>query len=118
MKFLKSHEWIEVDGNVAKIGLSDYAAKELGDIVYISLPEIDSDVSCGEEFGEVESVKAVSSVYSPCCGKVIAVNEELEGAPELVNQNPLGTWLIEVEYQGSKCELLDEEAYKEYLKTL
>lgn len=79
--FSKSHEWVKIEGSKAQIGLSDYAQQELGDIVYVNLPELGSDVECGKAFTDIESVKAVSEVLSPVCGKVVAVNEELADAP-------------------------------------
>lgn len=118
MKFLKSHEWINIEGKTAKIGISDYAEKQLGDIVYISLPEVGGKVTCGQEFGDVESVKAVSSVFSPCCGVVIATNTDLDGTPEMVNESPYDAWFIEVEINGLSDQLMTEEQYKEYLLTL
>jgi len=116
MKFSKSHEWIKVEGNTAKIGLSDFAQKELGDLVYVNLPEVGTEVKCGEAFTDVESVKAVSEVLSPCCGKIIAVNEELDGAPEMINEDAFGAWIIEVEVAGLADDLMTEEEYNEFIK--
>ena len=116
MKFSKSHEWIEVNGNTAKIGLSDHAQKELGDIVYVNLPEIGAELKCGEAFTDVESVKAVSDVMSPCCGKVIAVNEALDNDPAEINNDPYGAWIVEVEVTKLADDLMDEAAYQEFIK--
>lgn len=112
MKFAKTHEWIKVDGTKGKIGISDNAQKELGDIVYIELPEVGSEFSAGDVLCEVESVKAVSEIYAPVDGKVIAVNEELEDSPELVNEDAMANWICEIEITGDTSALLSEEEYK------
>ena len=88
LKYSEDHEWIKVDGNTATIGITDFAQSELGDIVFVELPEEGDDISTGDSFGSVESVKTVSELYAPVSGKVVAVNEELEDSPELVNENP------------------------------
>lgn len=97
LKFLKSHEWVLFDGEKVKIGLSDFAQDQLGDIVFIDLPDEGDEVVKGESFADIESVKAVSEAYSPLTAKVSAINEELIDNPELINSAPLDTWLIEVE---------------------
>ena len=114
--FAKSHEWALIEGSKAKIGLSDHAQHELGDLVFINLPAVGDKVECGKPFCDVESVKAVSEVMSPVCGTVLAVNEELESAPETINNDPMGAWICEVEVSGQSDELMDEAAYKEFLK--
>ncbi len=116
IKYSKSHEWINVEGNKAKIGLTDYAQKELGDLVYVNLPEVGSEVKCGEAFTDVESVKAVSEVLSPCCGTVVAVNDELENAPEKINEDAMNAWIVEVEVKGLADDLMTEEEYAAFIK--
>ena len=108
-----SHEWVKVDGDVAIIGVTDYAQAEMGDITYVDLPEVDDEVSQGEDFGALESVKASSELYSPVSGTVIAVNEALEDAPELVNEDAFANWIIKVQ-MSDKAELeslMDAAAY-------
>ena len=108
-----SHEWVKVDGDVAIIGVTDYAQAEIGDITYVDLPEVDDEVSQGEDFGALESVKASSELYSPVSGTVIAVNEALEDAPELVNEDAFANWIIKVQ-MSDKAELeslMDAAAY-------
>ena len=113
LKYSESHEWVKVEGNVAYIGVSDFAQKEMGDITSVDLPEVDDEVSKGEDFGALESVKASSELYSPVSGTVVAVNEELEDAPELVNEDAFANWIIKVE-MSDKSELeslMDAAAY-------
>ena len=108
-----SHEWVKVDGDVAIIGVTDYAQTEMGDITYVDLPEVDDEVSQGEDFGALESVKASSELYSPVSGTVVAVNEALEDAPELVNEDAFANWIIKVQ-MSDKAELeslMDAAAY-------
>ena len=89
-----SHEWVKVDGNVAIIGVSDFAQEEMGDITYVDVPSEGDEVVKGEDFGALESVKASSELYSPVSGVVVGVNEELDGKPELINEDPYGAWII------------------------
>lgn len=110
--YAKTHEWAAVEGTKAKIGISDFAQQKLGDLVFVSLPSVGETVRAGECFCEVESVKAVSEVYSPVDGKIIAVNEALEDAPELINEDAMSAWICEVELKGKVQNLLDEEGYK------
>lgn len=111
--FLKSHEWVQfLDDTTARIGISEYAQKELGDLVFINLPEVGDELVAGEEFADVESVKAVSSIYSPVSGIVKAINEELLDHPELVNSDAFDAWFVEVEDIGDRSELLTEGEYK------
>lgn len=112
MKFAKTHEWVKIEGNKAKVGLSDHAQSELGDIVYINLPELDTPVTIGKAFTDVESVKAVSEVLSPVSGVII----KLDTAPEKINEDPYGAWIIEVEVSEVSDELMTEEEYKEFIK--
>ena len=115
-KFSKSHEWVKEEGNnVVKVGLSDFAQSELGDIVYVNLPEVGTKVELGTAFTDVESVKAVSEVFSPVTGVVTAVNEELADSPELINNAPYDAWIVEVEVEAVE-ELMSEEEYAEFCK--
>ena len=97
IKYADSHEWIKVEGNIGIIGISDYAQHSLGDIVYVDLPSEGDDISKGEEFGAVESVKAASDLYLPVSGTVIEINSELESTPELINQDAYENWIIKIE---------------------
>lgn len=111
--FTKSHEWVEfLDDTSARVGISDYAQNELGDLVFIGLPEEGDEVSVGESFADVESVKAVSNVYSPVSGTVKAINENLLDQPELVNTDAMDAWFVLVENISDKADLLTEEEYK------
>lgn len=114
LKYSKSHEWIDFSGDVAKIGITDFAQSSLNDIVFVNLPEVGDAVSAGESFGEVESVKAVSDVLSPVSGSVSAINEALLDAPEQINADPYGSWLIEVAQPTAQQELLDAAAYETF----
>ena len=118
MKILyrESHEWAAIEGNTAKVGLSDHAQSELGDLVFINLPEVGADVTAGEVLCDVESVKAVSDVYAPVSGKIVKVNEELESSPELINQDAMGAWICEIEVTEVPDNLMDEAAYEEFIK--
>ena len=113
-----SHEWVKVDGDVAIIGVTDYAQAEMGDITYVDLPEVDDEVIQGEDFGALESVKASSELYSPVSGTVVAVNEALEDAPELVNEDAFANWIIKVEMSDKEEleSLMDAAAYAEIAK--
>ena len=114
--YSESHEYVKVDGNFGYIGITDYAQHALGNIVYVDMPEVDDDVEAGDEFGAVESVKAASDLISPVSGTVIEVNEELEDAPELINQDAFGNWIIKVEL-SDKSELdnlMDAKAFGEF----
>jgi glycine cleavage system H protein len=112
--YSESHEWVKVEGNVAVIGISDYAQHSLGDLSYVDLPEVDDEVTAGEDFGAVESVKAASDLICPVSGTVVEVNEELEDAPELLNQDAYANWIIKVEMSDpSELEaLMDAAAYE------
>lgn len=116
MLFAKTHEWVEFlaeDG--VRIGLSDYAQHELGDLVFVNLPEEGDEVIAGEVFADVESVKAVSNVYSPVTGIVTAVNEDLLDQPELINQSPYEAWFIEVKDVSDKEDLLTRDEYEKFI---
>ena len=114
--FRESHEWVAIEGKLAKVGISDHAQKELGDLVFINLPEVGAEVTAGETLCDVESVKAVSDLYAPVSGKIVKVNEELEGSPELINQDAMGAWICEIEVSEVPDDLMDEAAYKAFIK--
>ncbi len=116
-RYSREHEWISVDGSIGSIGITDYAQNSLGDIVFVDVPKVGDTVTASAIFGSVESVKAVSDLYSPVSGKVTAVNEELKTAPDKINQDPHGTWIIKVEL-SNKAELdalLDAAAYQAFI---
>ena len=114
LKYSESHEWVKVEGNIAVIGVADFAQKEMGDITYVDVPDVDDEVTAGEEFGALESVKAASDLISPVSGTVCAVNEELEDAPEAINADAYANWIIKVEMSDpSELDaLMDAAAYK------
>lgn len=119
LKYAKSHEWVKYEeGGTALIGLSDYAQKELGDLVFINLPEEGDDLEAGEPFGDVESVKAVSDIFSPFTAKIIAVNEELLDSPQRINTDPYEAWFVKVENITDEEELISAEEYEAYLEEL
>ncbi len=112
LRYSKSHEWVKfLDDTTALVGLTDYAQDALGDLVFVNLPEEGDEVTVGESFGDVESVKAVSDVYSPVTGVVGKINEELLDAPERMNEAPYDAWLIQVENITEKQELMTAEEY-------
>lgn len=116
LKYTKSHEWVlKLDDGAVRIGLTDYAQQELGDLVFVDLPQVGDAVTAGESCCEVESVKAVSPVYSPVSGTVRVVNEALLDAPETINNAPYDAWLIEVENVSGTGELLDAAAYEQVI---
>ena len=112
--YSESHEWVKVEGNIAIVGITDFAQHAMGDLSYVDMPEVDDELEKGEEFGAVESVKAASDLYSPVSGTVIEINEELEDAPELLNQDAFANWIIKVEMSDpSELEaLMDAAAYE------
>ena len=112
LKYTKSHEWIKEENGVATVGITDFAQDALGDVVFINLPEAGDEVVAGESFGDVESVKAVSDLLSPVSGIVKAVNEELIDAPEMLNSDPYGAWIIKIEQINDREELLDADDYE------
>ena len=118
MKYAKSHEWVKKDGDIYLVGITDYAQKEMGDIVYVELPEIGASVTINESACELESVKAVAPVESPVTGVVSEVNGALEDDPALLNSDAENCWIYKVENPVLSCELMDEEEYLNYLKTL
>lgn len=118
--YLPSHEYIKVDGNIGYVGVSEYAANQLGAVTYVDMPEEGDEVVAGEEFGAIESRKAASDLYSPVSGEVVEINEELADDPKLVNNAPLEAWIIKVKIADSSEleDLMDQEAYDKYLTTL
>ena len=121
LKYAKEHEWVQKEGDTFKIGITDYAQDQLGDIVFVELPEVDSDFDKGDEFGTLESTKAVSEIYLPIGGKIVAVNEALEDEPELVNSAPYGDgWMVAVAPSdpAELDTLMAKDAYLELLKGL
>ena len=114
MKYSKDHEWMKEENGVVVIGISDFAQDALGDVVFVNLPGEGDEVTAGEAFGEVESVKAVSDLVSPVSGTVCAVNEDLLDEPEQLNKAPYDAWLIKVENVGDTSELLDAAAYEAF----
>lgn len=119
LKYTTSHEWVKViEDNVVEIGLTDYAQGELGDLVFVNLPEVDDEVVAGDAFADVESVKAVSDVISPVNGVVTEVNEELLDTPEAINEAPYEAWLVRVGDVDFGEKLMSAQEYEDYLKTL
>ena len=119
LKYAKSHEWVKMlDEETALIGLTDYAQDALGDLVFVNLPEAGDEVTAGEAFADVESVKAVSDVYSPVTGTVEEVNEALLDAPESINESPYDAWLVKIGSVTDTEELMSAAEYEAYVKTL
>jgi len=119
LKFLSSHEWVLVEDNIATVGISDHAQELLGDLVYVELPEVGSVISAGDSVGVVESVKAASDTYAPVSGEVVEINEELEGAPDRINNDPYGDgWMYKVSLEDPEEieDLLDAEAYADSIE--
>jgi glycine cleavage system H protein len=119
LHYSKDHEWVRVDGNIAIVGITDYAQDSLGDVVYVELPKVGDDFAANEAFGSVESVKAVSEVFSPVSGEIVGINEALADAPEKVNQEPYGEgWMIRVQMSnpGEVDSLLTAAEYEDFTK--
>ncbi len=119
LKYSKDHEWMKVDGGKAKIGITHYAQDALGDVVFVELPEEGTSFGAHEGIGVIESVKAVSDVYTPVSGEIVAANEDLLDAPELINEDPYGKgWLVEIELNDAAQleDLMNAEEYEEFLK--
>ena len=114
LKYTKDHEWLKMEGDVAVVGITDFAQNALGDIVFINLPQEGDAVTAGESFGDVESVKAVSDVMSPVSGTISAVNSDLEDAPENLNSDPYGSWIIKIESIRDTEDLMDAAAYEAF----
>jgi glycine cleavage system H protein len=117
-RYTREHEWIKVDGNQATIGITDYAQNSLGDIVFVELPKVGDQISAGKTFGSVESVKAVSELYAPASGKVVAVNDGLADAPEKINSDAHGSWMLRIALAdpGEVNGLLSSADYEKYVK--
>lgn len=113
LRYSDSHEWVSLDGEVATVGITDYAQHALGNIVYVDMPEVSDEVTAGEDFGAVESVKAASDLISPVSGEVIEINEDLDGQPELLNEDPYANWIMKVKVNdpGEVSNLLDAKDY-------
>jgi glycine cleavage system H protein len=119
LHYSKDHEWVRVEGNVAIVGITDYAQDSLGDVVYVELPKVGDDFAANESFGSVESVKAVSEVFSPVSGEIVGINEALADTPEQVNQDPYaGGWMIRVQLSnpGEVDSLLTAAEYEDFTK--
>ncbi|SHF30174.1 glycine cleavage system H protein [Seinonella peptonophila] len=119
LRYTKEHEWVKIEDNQVRIGITDFAQDELGDIVFVELPEVGQEIKANTSFGNVESVKTVSELYAPIDGKVVAVNEELDGSPENINDSPYEEgWMIIVEPNNVNDveELLTAEQYKEVIE--
>ncbi len=114
LRYAESHEWVKVDGDIATVGISDYAQHALGNIVYVDMPEVGDEVVAGEDFGAVESVKAASDLLSPVSGEVVEVNEELEDTPEAINNDAYESWIIKVKISDPSelDKLLDAAGYE------
>jgi glycine cleavage system H protein len=111
LKYTKDHEWVKISGSDARVGITDYAQKQLGDVVYLELPEVGRRVNKGDVFGTIESVKAVSELYSPVSGEVTDINRTLAEKPEAVNTNPHDSWMIVLRMTGGGEDLLDAAQY-------
>ena len=118
LKYTKDHEWIELSGDRGKVGITDYAQQQLGDVVYVELPEVGAKLKQGQSFGTIESVKAVSELYAPVSGEVVEVNVALKDKPESVNRDPHGSWMIviKVANPGEAAALLDSAQYSDLTK--
>lgn len=115
--YSETHEYVNVEGNTGFIGISDYAQHELGNVVYVDMPEVGDDIEAGEDFGAVESVKAASDLIAPVSGAVVDINESLIDNPRLVNEDPMANWIIKVELTDPSelDNLMDEKAYKAFI---
>ena len=113
LKYTKEHEWIRIDGDTGAVGITDFAQQQLGDVVYVELPDVGAIIAAGDVFGTIESVKAVSELFAPVSGQVVAVNTDLKSSPELVNNKPHDTWMIKVHFtKRAEVEaLMDVTAY-------
>jgi len=117
--YTKSHEWLTIEGKSATVGITDFAQAQLGDVVFLELPNPGRKLETGESFGVVESVKAASDLYAPVAGRVAAVNDKLAGKPELINSDPYGDgWILKLDLSGElPSDLMDEDAYKKFAET-
>jgi glycine cleavage system H protein len=114
LKYTKDHEWIRISGDTAEIGITDFAQNQLGDVVYVDLPEVGRTIAAGESFGSIESVKAVSELFAPMSGEVVEINSYLGDHPEAVNKDPHATWMVKVRLSdpGAAAALLDSGQYE------
>ena len=119
LKYTKDHEWIRIAGDIAEIGITDFAQQQLGDVVYVELPDVGRTVTAGESFGSIESVKAVSELFAPMTGEVVEVNSALRDHPEAVNQSPHSTWMLKIRLADASAtgELLDGPQYEGLLQS-
>ena len=117
-KYTQDHEWIRVTGDTAEIGITDYAQRQLGDVVFVELPDVGKSVKAGESFGSIESVKAVSELFAPMSGEVVEVNPQLKGQPESVNSQPHDAWMVKIRLSdpGATGSLMDAAAYETLVK--
>ena len=116
LKYTKDHEWVRLSGDTAEIGITDYAQQQMGDVVFVELPAVGTAVTAGSPFGNIESVKAVSELFSPVAGEIAAVNERLSQAPEEVNSRPHETWMVRIRFAGAApADLLDSAQYEALL---
>ena len=117
-KYTKDHEWVDITGDKGRVGITDYAQQQLGDVVYVELPEIGAKLKQGQSFGTIESVKAVSELYSPVTGEVVEVNATLKDKPETVNKDPHGSWMVVIQLTsvGESGALLDAAQYQDLIK--
>ena len=121
LKFTDQHEWLSIEGNTARVGITSYAQGQLGDVVFVELPDLESEFKQGDEVAVVESVKAAAEVYAPATGDIVETNPDLEGSPELVNSDPLGAgWFFKMKLSDlSETEsMMDEQSYKDFVATL
>ncbi|MFB6126646.1 MAG: glycine cleavage system protein GcvH [Halolamina sp.] len=115
-RYLESHEWTDAEGDTVRVGITDFAQDELGDVVFVELPEVGDELDAGEEFGVIESIKAVSDLYAPVAGEVVAVNDALFDEPELVNDEPFeGGWMLEVDRAADADDALAPEEYEDQI---
>ncbi len=118
LMYTSEHEWVKLDGNIATIGITDFAQSELGDIIFLEFPNIDEHFSSGDIFGTIEAVKTVSDMYMPLTGKIIDINEDLNDSPEKVNDDPYENgWMVKIQIEDNidKSELLDSQSYTELI---
>ena len=118
LKYTKEHEWIRVDGNTGAIGITDFAQQQLGDVVYVELPDVGSTITAGTVFGTIESVKAVSELFAPVTGEVVETNSSLKDRPDHVNSKPHETWMVKVKLAstGEVSSLMDAAAYEQLIQ--
>ena len=118
LKYTKEHEWIRVDGTTGAIGITDFAQQQLGDVVYVELPEVGSSLTAGKVFGTIESVKAVSELFAPVSGEVVEINSSLKDRPDHVNSKPHETWMVKVKLAGPGeiASLMDAAAYEQLIQ--